>query len=161
MAQFIVGTEAALQELLTRTARIETTLLSLETALMANFENAVEALISYARSLKEENELLRSNDEADAAALAAANQARMSAEAALAAAQAEIQADTAEENRLFGLITEVLPTPPEAEAEDTAEAEAEVESEGEVEAETEAEGEEEVETVIETVDTSIVEMPAQ
>lgn len=159
MAQFIVGTEAALQELLTRTERIETTLLSLETALMANFENAVEALIDYARSLKDENALLRSNDEADAAALAAANQARMSAEEALAVAQAEIQADTAEENRLFGLITEVLPTPPEAEAEDTVEAEAEVESEGEMEAETE--GEEESETMIVTVDTSIPDAPAE
>lgn len=108
MAQFFVGVEAALAELLERTDRIETIL---EDS-VASFEMAVEALIDYTRSLKAENDLLRADDDADAAALAEAMGARMAAEAALAAAQAEIEADGAEEDRLFGLIQEVLPTPP-------------------------------------------------
>jgi hypothetical protein len=108
MAQFFVGVEAALAELLERTDRIETIL---EDS-VASFEMAVEALIDYTRSLKAENALLKADDEADAAALAAAEAKVAEAEAALAAANAEIEADGAEEDRLFGLIQEVLPTPP-------------------------------------------------
>lgn len=116
MAQFFVGVEAALQELLERTDRIETALYA-QQDFMATFEKAVEALIDYTRSLKAENELLRSDDEADKEAIAAALDARMTAEAALAVAQAEIEADGAEEDRLFGLIQEVLPTSDEDEEE--------------------------------------------
>jgi outer membrane biosynthesis protein TonB len=117
MAQFFVGVEAALQELLERTDRIETALYAQQDFTMATFEKAVEALIDYTRSLKAENELLRSDDDADKEAIAAAVDARMTAEAALAVAQAEIEADGAEEDRLFGLIQEVLPTPDEEEEE--------------------------------------------
>lgn len=111
MAQFFVGVEAALAELLERTDRIESTLSVLEEQLVASFEMAVEALIDYTRSLKEENVLLKADDEADAAALAAAEAKVTEAEAALAAANAAIAEDGAEEERLFGLIQEVLPTP--------------------------------------------------
>lgn len=117
MAQFFVGVEAALQELLERTDRIETALYAQQDFTMATFEKAVEALIDYTRSLKAENELLRSDDEADKEAIAAAVDARMTAEAALAVAQSEIAADGAEEDRLYGLIQEVLPTPDEEEEE--------------------------------------------
>jgi ABC-type phosphate transport system auxiliary subunit len=108
MAQFFVGVEAALAELLERTDRIETLL---EDS-VASFEMAVEALIDYTRSLKAENALLKADDEADAAALAAAEAKVAEAEAAFAAVKDELAADTAEEDRLFGLIQEVLPTPP-------------------------------------------------
>lgn len=118
MAQFFVGVEAALQELLERTDRIETALYAQQDFTMATFEKAVEALIEYTRSLKAENELLRSDDEADKDAIAAAVDARMTAEAALAVAQAEIEADGAEEDRLYGLIQEVLPTPDDEEEEE-------------------------------------------
>jgi hypothetical protein len=113
MAQFFVGVEAALAELLERTDRIETIL---EDS-VASFEMAVEALIDYTRSLKEENALLKADDEADAAALAAAEAKVAEAEAGFAAAKAELAADGAEEDRLFGLIQEVLPTPPVEEEE--------------------------------------------
>ena len=116
MTQFLVGVEAALQELLERTDRIETTLSNLEDY-MASFEMAVDALVDYTIALKAENEVLKADDEADAAALAAAEARVTEAEAAFAAAQAEIAADTAEEERLFGRIQEVLPTP-EAEEEE-------------------------------------------
>jgi len=117
MPQFFVGVEAALQELLERTDRIETALYAQQDSTMATFEKAVEALIDYTRSLKTENDLLRSDDEADKDAIVAAVDARMTAEAALAVAQAEIEADGAEEDRLFGLIQEVLPTTDEDEDE--------------------------------------------
>lgn len=117
MAQFFVGVEAALQELLERTDRIETALYAQKDS-MATFEKAVEALIDYTRSLKAENELLRSDDEADKKAIAAAVDARMTAEAALAVAQSEIAADGAEEDRLYGLIQEVLPTPDDEDEEE-------------------------------------------
>jgi ABC-type transporter Mla subunit MlaD len=108
MTQFLVGTDAALTELLKRTERIE---INLSTALtiMATFETAVEALVDYAKALKIENALLAANDEADAAAIAAANAKVAETEAALAATQAELAEDTAEEDRLLPLIAGVLP----------------------------------------------------
>ncbi len=112
MTQFFVGVEAALQELLTRTDRIEQTLSDLEDDLVASFEMAVDALVDSTIALKAENDALKADDEADAAALAAAEAKVAETEAALAAAQGEIAADTAEEERLFGRIQEVLPTPP-------------------------------------------------
>lgn len=111
MAEFFVGVEAALAELLTRTDRIEQTLSNLEDY-MASFEMAVDALVDYTIALKAENDALKADDEADAAALAGAELKVLEAEAALAAAQGEIAADSAEEERLFGRIQEVLPTPP-------------------------------------------------
>ena len=108
MPQFFVGVEAALAELLERTDRIESSLDTLHDT-MTSFESAVEMLADYALALKAENALLTADDEADAAALAAAEAKVSEAEAALAAAQAEIAADTAEEQRLLARIAEVLP----------------------------------------------------
>ena len=110
MPQFFVGVEAALAELLERTDRIESSLDTLHES-MASFESAVDMLVDYALALKAENALLIADDQADDDALAAANAKVIEAEAALAAAQSEIAADTAEEERLFGRIAEVLPTP--------------------------------------------------
>jgi outer membrane biosynthesis protein TonB len=109
MTQFLVGTEAALTELLERTERIETNL-STALTIMATFETAVEALVDYAKALKAENALLAANDEADAAAITAANAKVAETEAALAATQTELAEDTAEEERLLPLIASVLPT---------------------------------------------------
>ena len=109
MTKFLVGTEAALTELLERTERNETTLQSILTV-MATFETAVEALVDYAKALKAENALLAANDEADAAAITAANAKVAETEAALAATQTELAEDTAEEERLLPLIASVLPT---------------------------------------------------
>lgn len=120
MTKFLVGTEAALNELLERTERIENNL-STALTIMATFETAVEALVDYAKALKVENALLVANDEADAAAIAAANAKVAEAEAALNASQAEMAADTAEEDRLLPLIASVLSPEPEPTPEPTLE----------------------------------------
>jgi exonuclease VII small subunit len=71
MPQFIVGIEAALQELLERTDRIESSLDTLHDT-MTSFESAVDMLVDYALALKAENALLIADDQADDDALAAA-----------------------------------------------------------------------------------------
>lgn len=118
MTKFLVGTEAALMELLERTERIETDLQSLRGTIMVTFEQAVELLVEYTKALKAENVLLAANDEADAAAIAAAEAKVAETEASLAAAREEIASDTAEEVRLTALIGEVLPPAEEPPAEE-------------------------------------------
>ncbi len=110
MPQFFVGVEAALAELLERTDRIESSLDTLHDTMTA-FESAVDMLVDYALALKAENALLVADDQADDDALAAANAKVIEAEAALATAQAAIDADNAEEGRLLGRIAQVLPEP--------------------------------------------------
>lgn len=113
MPQFIVGTDAALAELLERSERIENVLLSIENT-MLSFELVVDALADYAVALKEENALLKSNDADMEAALETAQAKVVETEQALSAANAAISADDAEENRLKAKILTILPSVEEA-----------------------------------------------
>ena len=126
---YLVGAEAALQELLYRsdafgerltviTEQLTITTTKL-TRLEMTFEENVQLLINYAKALKAQLDALNSGE---TEAIIAALQAEVAATgAALAAAQAEIAADTAQEESLGAQITELLSPPVVEEPEPTPE----------------------------------------
>lgn len=116
---YIVGAEAALQELLHRSDAIPDRLCAISeqltiitsklTRLEMNFEENVQLLINYAKALKAQLDALSSGE---TEAIIAGLQAEVAATAAaLAAAQQEIAADTAQEETLGAQIVELLSPP--------------------------------------------------
>lgn len=116
---YLVGSKAALQELLYRSDAVAdrlsaiteqlTIITSKLTRLEMTFEENVQLLINYAKALKAQLDALN-NGETEA--IIAALQAEVAATAAaLAAAQQEIAADTAQEESLGAQITELLAPP--------------------------------------------------
>lgn len=116
---YLVGSKAALQELLYRSDAVADRLTAITeqltiittklTRLEMTFEENVQLLINYAKALKAQLDAV-TNGEAEA--LIAALQAEVEAtRAQLLAAQAEIAADTAQEESLGAQITELLSPP--------------------------------------------------